>query len=131
MFDFLSKVFSLKTLRILLAIFCVIALVLLILVAIPSKGSISSKLTGTDFNGDGDAMRVRATIINESNKPAFNVGYEIVVTDMEGNVIGTYTDDVGMMWPGAEKEVETFMYFDVGVDMGNVEINTSGYIIGG
>lgn len=131
MFDFLSNIFSLKTLRILLAVLGVIALILLILVVIPSNGTITSELTGTDFNGDGDAMRVRATIINDSNKPAFNVGYEIVVTDMEGNVIGTYTDDVGMMWPGAEKEIETFMYFDVGVDMGNVEINTSGYIIGG
>ncbi len=128
--EFMSKVFTLRNLRIMLAIFAAIAILLAILLFIPSKGGLTSELTGTDFNGDGDAMRVRATIVNESNKPAFKVSYEIIVTKEDGTVLGTYTETIGTMMPGATKNIEEFLYFDEGVDIGNVEINTNGYIIG-
>ncbi len=128
--EFMEKVFTLKTLRIMLVVFAVIALLLALLLIIPSNGGITSQLTGTDFNGDGDAMRVRATIVNESNKPAFKVSYEIIVTKEDGTVLGTYSDTIGTMMPGAKKNIEEFLYFNEGVDIGNVEINTNGYIIG-
>lgn len=120
-----------KALKIIIVILAIIAVLMAILLLIPSKGTLTSELIGTDFNGDGDAMRVRATVTNESNKPAFNVSYEIVVTDMEGNILGTYEDKIGMMFPGTTKNIEEFLWFDTGVDTGNVEINTNGYIIGG
>ena len=120
-----------KALRITIIVLAVIAVLMAILLFIPSNGTLTSELIGTDFNGDGDAMRVRAVINNESNKPAFNVSYEIIVTDMEGNILGTYEDTIGMMFPGASKNIEEFLWFDTGVDTGNVEINTNGYIIGG
>ena len=118
--EFMSKVFNLRNLRILLVIFAAIAILLAILILIPSKGGITSELTGTDFNGDGDAMRVRATIVNESNKPAFKVSYEIIVTKEDGTVLGTYTETIGTMMPGAKKNIEEFLYFNEGVDIGNV-----------
>lgn len=128
--EFMSKVFNLRNLRIILVILAAIAILLAVLVLIPSKGGITSELTGTDFNGDGDAMRVRATIVNESNKPAFKVSYEIIVTKEDGTVLGTYTETIGTMMPGTKKNIEEFLYFNEGVDIGNVEINTNGYIIG-
>ena len=120
-----------RAVQILIAVLAVFAIILALIVFLPSSGAgLTADLTGTDFNGPGDAIRVRATLHNESNKPAFNVSYEIIVTKTDGSELGRYTKNVGMMWPNGSKETEDFLYFDEQVDSGDIEINISGYVLG-
>ena len=118
--------------QIIIGVIGVIAIVLLVLLLLPSNGELAGTLTGTDFNGDGSAIRIRADVTNGTNKVAFGVTYEFEVVDTEGNVVGTFTSDkIGVMFPGATKSVEEFIYFeDVKIDTGDVQIKVNGYVIG-
>ncbi len=119
--------------QIIIGVIGVIALILIVLLMIPSTGELAGTLTGTDFNGDGSAIRIRADVTNGTNKVAFGVTYEFEVLDTSGNVVGTFTSDkIGVMFPGTTKSVEEFIYFeDVKIDTGDVEIKVNGYVIGG
>lgn len=119
-------------LQIAIGIVGIIAILLLVLTLLPSTGSLAGTLTGTDFNGDGSAIRIRADIKNDTNKVAFGVSYEFIITDTEGNVVGTFTSHkIPMMLPGATKSVEEYIYFDnIKIDTGDVEIKVDGMIIG-
>ena len=119
-------------LQIAIGIVGIIAILLLVLTLLPSTGSLDGTLTGTDFNGDGSAIRIRADITNDTNKVAFGVSYELIVMDTEGNVVGTLkSGKIPMRFPGATKSVEEYIYFDnITIDTGDVEIKVDGMIIG-
>ena len=120
-----------KAVKILIAVLAVFAILLALVVFLPSSGgNLTAELTGTDFNGPGDGIRVRALIKNETNKPAFRVSYEIVITKEDGTIAETYTKHVGILMPGAEKSTEDYIYFDEAIQEGDVEINVNGYILG-
>lgn len=120
-----------KAVKIFIAVLAVFAIVLALVIFLPSSGGeLTAELTGTDFNGPGDAIRVRSTITNETNKPAFKVSYEIIITKEDGTVLETYTKHVGIMMPGAKKNTEDFIYFDEEIQTGDIEINVNGYILG-
>jgi hypothetical protein len=121
---------SVRRMRILLISLIVFAVIMALIVFIPSTGSLTSELTGTDFNGDGDAMRVRVDINNDTNKPAFNVQYTIVVKATDGTVLGTTTRTILMMLPGGTRHVEEYLYFDTKVDQGDVEVDVTGWVVG-
>lgn len=119
--------------QIIIGVIGVIAIILIVLLLLPSNGELAGTLTGTDFNGDGSAIRIRADVTNGTNKVAFGVTYEFEVVDTEGNIVGTFTSDrIAIMFPGTTKSVEEFIYFeDVKIDTGDVEIKVNGYVIGG
>ena len=121
---------SVKIMRIVIGILLVFAILMALVVFIPTQGSLTSELTGNDFNGEGNAMRVRVDINNDTNKPAFNVKYEIIVTATDGTVLGTKTGTIWMMLPGGTRHLEKYLYFDQAVDTGDVEVNVNGLIIG-
>lgn len=121
---------AVKKMRIAIAILAVIALLMALIVVIPTSGELTARLNENDFNEDGSAIRVRGTIVNGTNKPTFNVQYEIVVTDMSGNVLGTKKATLLMMLPWGQRNFEKFIYFDEAVDTGNVEITVNGYVVG-
>ena len=121
---------AIKGMRIAIAILLVFAIIMALVVFIPPKGELTSTLTGTDFNGEGDAMRVRVDINNDTNKPAFNVQYEIIVKATDGTVLGTSEGTILMMFPGGTRHLEKFIYFDTAVDTGDVEVNLNGYVVG-
>ena len=50
-------------------------------------------------------------INNDTNKPAFNVKYEIIVTATDGTVLGTKTGTILMMLPGGTRHLEKYLYF--------------------
>lgn len=121
---------SVKIMRIAIGVLLVFAILMALVVFIPTQGVLTSELTGNDFNPEGDAMRVRVNINNDTNKPAFNVKYEIVVTATDGTVLGTETGTILMMFPGGTRKLEKYLYFDQAVDTGNVEVNVNGLIVG-
>ena len=121
---------AIKIMRIAIGILLVIAILMAIVVFVPPHGALTSELTGHDFNEHGDAMRVRVDVNNDSNKPAFNVQYEIVVKATDGEIIGTSTGTILMMFPGGTRHLEKFIDLDKAVDTGDVEVNINGYLVG-
>lgn len=118
-----------RPLNIFLAVVGLIGIILIVLVLLPSNGSISATIDEVEFANSGLEAFVDVTVKNESWKPIIAPNYTITITSETGEVVANVIHRFrSIMWGNEEINYKNVhVEFNAEATKGDVEVVAGGW----
>ena len=120
-----------KAIRIIIGVLFVFAILMAVLLFIPSNGEkFEYSIERTVFKDDGTEAFGQIDVTNKNNKPAFNVSCTVYALDADGNIVGQETVKKLMVWGNSKTTFSAYVKLDEKCIEGSMDFEIDGYFFG-